>query len=509
MLAPLPSHRAVRLALVAALVLGTALRAIPVLAAPLPLGDGGLFLAMIDDLRASGLTLAASTSYNGLDIPFLYPPAALMLAAGLGQLLGAATTDLLRFIPLIASVACLAAFMVLARRLLAPAAAAGAALAYAVMPHAFDWVIAGGGLTRGLGLLAALGAMAIAVHPAPSIRRGGLIGALLGASALAHPQAVVLGAIGATVLAVPGPRLRQAWITQTMVAAGVTVLVTATWLVPATLALGQLPLGVASHRLDPFNGLVRLAALEFSGAAFMDLVTPLAVVGLVVGLLVGPRRLALLLVLVYASGPGGGDFLGAVPWALLAGIGVGGVVHVVDRHGAPFGALLGTATAALLFAAFSTLGSSIHEGSKLQAISVDQAAAMRWVADAMPADTPFVVATIDTWGNDEVSEWFPAIAGRPSIGTVQGSEWLGREAFERREDVHLALVGCIGATAHCYRDVAKAVGEPEAAIFVPKGRLAGPFSALDCCPALRSTLEGAGYQIVYDGPGATIAQRGG
>jgi hypothetical protein len=479
-----------------------------VLASPLPLGDGGLFMAMIDDLRASSLALPATTSYNGQDIPFLYPPGALLLAAWLGEVFRAETMDTLRFLPLVASVACLVVFTVLARRLLVPAAAAGAGLAYAVMPHAFDWVVAGGGLTRGIGLLTALGAMALAVHPVPTASRGGLIGVLLGLSALAHPQAVVLGAIGITVLAIPGRELRRAWIVQTVVAAGVTVLVSAAWLLPAALTANHLPIGAAGHRLDPLNGLVRLAALEFSGAAFMDLVTPVAVVGLVVGLLVGPWRLVVLLVLVYAAGPGGGDFLGAVPWALLAGVGVAGVVHLIERHRTTSGAVLAVVAAALLFGTFSTLGSSVHEGSKLQGISNEQAAAMRWVADELPPDTPFVVATVDTWGNDEVSEWFPAIAERPSIGTVQGSEWLGREAFERREDVHLALVGCIGATAVCYRDVAEAAGEPEAAIFVPKGRLAGPFSALDCCPALRATLEAAGYRIVYDGPGATIAQRG-
>jgi hypothetical protein len=156
----------------------------------------------------------------------------------------------------------------------------------------------------------------------------------------------------------------------------------------------------------------------------------------------------------------------------------------------------------------SVLGAGVHEQSKLHAVSAEQREAMEWVAREAPPDTPFLVATIDTWGNDEVSEWFPAIAERTSLGTVQGSEWLGTDGFAAREDVHLDLVACIGDTARCYRELAERAGSADAWLFVPKGKLAGQFSAADCCRALRQTLTDAGYEIVQDGPGATVARRG-
>jgi hypothetical protein len=35
----------------------------------------------------------------------------------------------------------------------------------------------------------------------------------------------------------------------------------------------------------------------------------------------------------------------------------------------------------------------------------------------------------------------------------------------------------------------------------------GPLSPDDCCPALRETVrEGTLYEVVYDGPGATIGR---
>ena len=111
--------------------------------------------------------------------------------------------------------------------------------------------------------------------------------------------------------------------------------------------------------------------------------------------------------------------------------------------------------------------------------------------------------TDEVWGFDDVGEWLPAIAERHSIGTVQGSEWLGGEGFQTQLQRHGAIRSCAGATAECYAGV-----DPTALIYVPKGQLNGLFSPDDCCPALRATLEDAGYSIVYDGPGATIAQPG-
>lgn len=123
---------------------------------------------------------------------------------------------------------------------------------------------------------------------------------------------------------------------------------------------------------------------------------------------------------------------------------------------------------------------------------------------AQPYTTPdaiFIVATRDVGGDDEVSEWFPALARRQSIGTAQGSEWLGRAGFREQLESHRAILACAGVTARCYKSV-----DPVAHLFVPNGRLVGPYSDRDCCGALRETLAEAGCSVIYDGHGATIAR---
>jgi hypothetical protein len=111
------------------------------------------------------------------------------------------------------------------------------------------------------------------------------------------------------------------------------------------------------------------------------------------------------------------------------------------------------------------------------------------------------------WGADELSEWFPAVAERQSVATVQGSEWLGRDGFRAQRQRHREVIRCTPSTVPCMAEWAASQGLADAWILVPKGRMNGPLSPDDCCPALRETVrEGTLYEVVYDGPGATIGR---
>ena len=64
-----------------------------------PLNDGGMFYAMVEDLRAAGYALPAETSYNGGDIPYVYPPFSFYVAAVLVDLGGWSLTTYSGFSP--------------------------------------------------------------------------------------------------------------------------------------------------------------------------------------------------------------------------------------------------------------------------------------------------------------------------------------------------------------------------------------------------------------------------
>jgi hypothetical protein len=498
-----------RLALIVAVALGILVRVLPVAGAAAAVGDGGLFYAMVGDIRSAGLVLPHVSSYNGLDIPFVYPPLALWLGAFVGEITGSATMTVVAWMPVVVSIGTIFAFAWVAWRVLPPLASVGATFTYALMPHAYDWVIAGGGLTRGVGLLFALVAAAIAADRGnASSRSAAAAGLLLGLAALSHPQAAVFGVVACVVLSwQPATR---AWLARLVVATAMALIVVLPWLISAISAHGIDVLLGAGQRLEPITGFVRMLNLRFSGAPFMDVFAVAGVIGLFASLVRGALRLPILLLVTYLVGAGGGEFLGAVPWALLGGVGAGVAVEIgqagLGRLTRQRGRLVGAAVgAAVLFLALiASFGSLADRSSKLQSLSADQIAAMEWVSTNADPSASVIVATTEVWGDDEVSEWFPALARRASVGTVQGSEWLGREGFETRLERHFAILACAGSTTSCYANI-----DPNAWIFVPKGRLAGPFSPDDCCPALRETVGDAGYEIIYDGPGATIAQPSG
>jgi hypothetical protein len=454
------------------------------------------------------MTLPAVTTYNQLEIPFSYPPAGLLVTGAVGEVTGTATLDLLRWIPLVLSAACLVAFAWLAHRVLPATAAVGATFAYALMPSAYGWLVAGGGLTRGLGLLFAILAAALVSSRgtgSPSVRVAIAAGVMIGLSGLSHPQAAVFAVIACVVLSFGWPM--RTWSIRLGVAAITAILIVSPWIVWVATTNGLESLLAAGGRLEPAVGIVRLLNLRFSAAPFMDVVGVAGAVGLAACLLQRSLRLPALLITTYLAGAGGGEFLAAIPWALIAGVGLAALVDLAAAwmSGASPARKRATAAAvgglALFLALIGSLGSVVDRSSKLHPLPQDQVAAMRWLADHTSTGATIMVPTAEVWGYDEVTEWLPAFAERHSIGTVQGSEWLGADGYEVQLAHHERILDCSGQTADCYREI-----DAGAVIFVPKGPTSGPFGPDDCCPALRATLEASGYEIVYDGPGATIGR---
>ena len=132
---------------------------------------------------------------------------------------------------------------------------------------------------------------------------------------------------------------------------------------------------------------------------------------------------------------------------------------------------------------------------------------MTWVARQTPHDARVLVITERFWAGDRVAEWFPALAQRRSVTTVQGTEWLPKDrgfwpAMIRYEDAQACATrdgACVAAWEAVYGDVDY--------VFLPKTRV-GEITdepPVWCCAGLRASLRSdPGFRLVYDGPGATI-----
>jgi hypothetical protein len=502
---------------------GAIARAAPVLGAGFPINDGGLFAWVVDDILRTGELVPAALGYNGLDGPFAYPPLAFIVAAFLEALAGIGTTEWLRWIPLVASIATVSVTAFLAVELTPTRVhAAVATFAFALVPRSFEWLVMGGGLTRAPGLLLALVAAWFGLR---FLRHGGRAwvgaGITLGLAVLTHPQAGLFAAVTLALATVAYARTTRAW-GRMLAAAGVGVLVASPWLLLVVSRHGLAPLlSAGSTGPNLLQSLLYVLTANLTDEPFWRLGAALAVLGLVYALATRrwfvPAWIATLLFI----DPRGAVTLVTAPVAILVAVGlldvvvarlacVGGELWAVP--GWPDAVLRRTSTRAVL-------GGSLVLGlvaallapyvlSSMATLEADQRDAMAWSRAELPPGSRVVVVTGREWYEDATSEWFPYLADQVSVATVQGYEWLGADAWQRQRDLAADLAERATSTVDALDEWARIWGVAYDVVYLPKGPLGAAGSPDDCCSAMRATLrEATAYEIVYDGAGATIARR--
>jgi len=506
--------------LVAALYLGALVRLVHILAAgSFPLNDGGMFYAMASDVKANGYALPQFTSYNGGGIPFAYSPLSFYLTALLSETGLVSTLDLIRFLPFVASMLTVPAFFILANSMMTDRRMAGlATVFFALVPRAFDWQIVGGGLTRSFGLLFALLAIAAlyACVRAPSWRRSLGGGALLGLTALCHMEmawfagfsyAAVLAAYGRTPVS-----LRHAAASLAAAAA-----VSAPWWATVLAVHGQGPFFAAMDSAEhSVIAPLKLLLVGFTDEPFIPAVLALGLLG-VLGSLVDRRFfLPAWLLLIFLLDPRKAPTYATVPLSMLAAYGVytlllprlQGPLTQAGKASPPW------AAKALLagLCAYATVGglaAAAAPGSPLVSLPAGERAAYAWISENTPAEARILASTGEGFfATDPRSEWLPALTGRRSVATVQGTEWLagdrGMVASRARYD---DLQDCAAAGTDCLRDWAARNGQRFDYVYVAKCEGAAG-EGRDCCAALRAALrEDASYALVYEGRSSQLYER--
>ncbi len=529
-----------RAALVAAVLLGVAVRCYHVLRHDFPLNDGGLFYTMARNLQANDYRIPAFTTFNGGEIPFGYPPLAMYLAALADDLTPFGLMTLFRLLPMLATAGTVVAFALLARDLLrSRLAVVAAVLVFAFTPRSFIWPLMGGGLTRSLGLLCAILAL-WAVHRMYARRdRRYLPLALLlsAATVLSHVETGWFLSFSIAIFWLTFGRYRQSILPSAVLALG-TLLLTAPWW------------AVVIHNhggLDPF-----LAAQESGGNAITDggirLYVGLSLARVVatsepwypllgtLGLLgafvtVASRRYYLLgwWIAIIVLDPRAFPTLVSLPVSLLAGIAVAellvpGLVRFAvnedapGRNGgnghrgsrlppefvrvvrSPAGFLLAVLFVFAFVGALVTKPGLAGEGYFLRPLSHGERDVMAWVAEHTDPDARVLVVPRGSWETDKEGEWFPVLAERLSVVTVQGYEWVPGGAFRERQEMYWAAYECGFRTTDCLDQWLRDYPQGEFThIYVPR------FEGVQCCSTLtRSLNQDSRYTRVYEDDGGTI-----
>lgn len=441
------------LVLFLAILLGSFMRLNPTILAGFSINDGGMFAVMVDDLKANHYLLPVFTTYNHLNIPFAYPPLGFYFGGIAGDLFSMDTTQVMRWVPAFFASLSIPAFYLLALRLLKDKYLASVStLFFALMPRTFFWFVMGGGLTRSPGQFFMLLTLAMVIRLYEENRRGDifLVGILGGLAVMSHPEAAIHTAVSAMFLWLMLSRKRITFIYSIFVSL-VVVVVTAPWWGTVIHYHGIVPLLNAAATGSKTSAIFHLLFFVFTEEPYATFIAVLGVIGIGQRLIRRDYLLPLWTAIPFfvegrsATGPA------SVSLAMLAAIGFVEVVLPalqlsVRRDAEQSGTVSSVERNVFLYVMLYLVFSTDQFGAQLANATLypPDRDAMSWVHENTPEDSRFLVLTGTTSVLcDPVLEWFPALTGRKSLYTVQGTEWIEGENFVSYASSTYAVQGCL------------------------------------------------------------------
>jgi hypothetical protein len=499
-----------------------------------PLNDGGLFFVMSQEVAASQFALPSSTSYNADNAPFAYPPLSFYVAAAASAALHIPLIAVMRYLPLLANLLTIVAFVALARSLLGSQyAVLFAACAFALLPRSYEWLIMGGGLTRSLGFLFAMTvlAQAVALYRSPSALRIATAGILASLTILTHLEMGLFLIYSLALFFLAYGRTWRGLRTSVLVGLWVVPLTAPWWLTVAS-HHGWAPYFAASATAGWSNiqeSLETLRDFMFPELQpFLSVVGGLAALGAAACVLRRQVLPILWLPCIFIFTPRSAPTEATVPLALLIGIGLADVVlpglaDVARRSSlprlpgladwwadavAPLERRSLAATAAgtvMLGYAILPHWSPAHFGTyALEALPPAERQAMVWVSEHTDESSAFLVLTPKvSWEGDYILEWFPALARRKSVLTPQGSEWLPAQTHARRACLYNQLRAQAMGSLDELEDWLSRLHVRFTHVYITK-LTTGP---ADLDPLRNGLLSSPRYRVLLDTPGASVLER--
>ncbi len=429
-----------KLLLFLAVILGGWVRFYPSILAGFPINDGGMFYIMIQELRANAYKLPAITSYNFSGIPYAYPPLGFYLVALVSDLTKTDVTQILGWMPALISTFSILAFYRLSTRLtFSRFQASLATILFALMPRAIATFISGGGLTRSLGQLFMLLTLAsvIDLYRSGQKRHIGYAALFGSLTVLSHPEAIVFTV---SFSFVSWFFLSRSWnsLRDSLLVSLAVILLTSPWWLTVLFSTGVhgfvSALQTGGSQLAIFN----LLFLTFLGEPFATLMTALGLLGIIIQLIRKDYFWLVWLVLPFIVDGRSATTVAVIPFALLAALALDELIlpalHGLNQKLIQWQAELISMQeiAIIICLIFYSLVSAQQAGIQLASnvLSVGNREAMTWVKGNTSAGARFLVLTgALSPVCDPVAEWFPALASRHSVMTIQGTEWLLGKRF--------------------------------------------------------------------------------
>ncbi|RLD09102.1 MAG: hypothetical protein DRI65_00345 [Chloroflexota bacterium] len=504
--------------LLLAILLGIIVRWNFIAGSEFPINDGGFFYTMVSDLIANNFRLPKFTSYNLAEIPFAYPPLAFYLIGGINKITRLPIIELIHYLPFGISILTIPAFY-FASKIFFPEELFYRALAtyiFATLPRTFEWFVMGGGITRSLGFIFALLALAFYTK-ATRDHRGGIdffLAALCSSlTALSHPVALIFLAFSIAIITI---YFWSAKITYPLILGVLVVLFTSPWWVTVLINNGLDPFIGASNtgHMNWFDvGYLITQNFDFENRFFLRLISFLAIMGLFSKQKRKAFFLGVLVGVGYLFVPRGGVDLLTTYLALLGTLGFATIVEAwgkdykgnenieneIYRFDRKSRILL------LYLIIYSFIGAYSYkyvDGKVDLHLSEGEYQAMIWIRENS-AKTETVVhlppnSSYQDWWNDYFGEWLPGLTERHSIATVQGHEWLPGE-FNHKIEQYGSLRNCSVQGVDCVEEWIKTFGNEFDYLLLNQNQ--HPKIVLD------NFLCASWYSVVYENEDVVILKR--
>jgi len=506
------------LLLLAAVIFGAWFRIMPSWMAGFPLNDGGMFYSMMEDLQANRFIPPAYTTYNNLNITFAYPPFGLYVGAAVSSLFGISGIEILRWLPAIISSLCIPVFYLLAKEITQDKLKGTAAsLVFGFTPHLSTWLSAGGGLTRSFGTLFLI----LTVFYAYKLFRSGdrkfiwittIVGSL---TILSHPEAGLYAAsFAALAWFLNSPSWKSSF-NAFFVALGVLILAGSWfgWVIHShgmETILSALQTG--SHSL---LSVLKILNLNFvTEEPYLSLFSAMGILGITFLIISKRYFVPAMFLAIYLVQPRSAHTIGNIPLAIASGVFIVEVLLPAIEHvDKTLNTKRGIQIFLLLLAPFIFANSSLYALSLSQHhVSDGERAAMTWVKENTPEASRFATITgeVEAWC-DSSGEWFPAIAERHSISTMQGREWLLGSSFIEFATHRSKLHACINENAACLEHELEYFGGNVDFVYValqtPTKNCSAVATSQTTPLIVLSLQKSPDYSIVYETPDAVVFEK--
>ncbi len=460
------------LILVFGLLLGAYARFLPTLMVGFPVTDGGLFYEMTRALQANHYILPTFVEYNGISIPFAYPPLGFYVTALISDIFNLPLIEAFRWIPAAGSLIFAIAFFPMASTILkSQLKGTLATVFFALLPRSVSWYIMGGGITRVWGhfFLMLILWSAYKLFTTPSKKYLALTILFGSGVMLSHPEASMHTVFLCLVLWLFYGRSKEGIKNALLTTLGI-ILLTSPFFLTVISRHGIEPyLNAAQTGFQSPLAWVAILTGSFADEKFVTLISALALLGFVVTLARREFLLAVWLFLPAIVNPRSAASISIIPWAMLASIAfvdvvLPGLIALTRKTQESLdfesnwsvyfmqSAGIKIALTALIFYAFFGTVLSDQVYPKVSLTASDRSA-MDWVTKNIPAQSRFVILTGESEAfADSVAEWFPVLAKSVSIATIQGYEWMPGKLFQTKMNEYYALQTCLNKNYHCVEE---------------------------------------------------------